>query len=471
MSRRVSRMCPQIGSGLGLQLRLGRRPPLPPPGGWYHCPARRATSGGKRAHTIDCTTDTDDEQPAPSHPSPARRSRSSHSPCSLRVGRRSGSSSTTSRWMPAAASCRGNRRSRRSHTTTPSAPSGASGTRMPVCPNGVRYFMQHQVWKPGEEDPRGLGGDQLAMALSSWNLLHGYLGDPAIVTNMRYLADYYLAHGLSSPASKWPHLPFPYNLDVHSGTFDGDMRAGRGFLQPDKAGSFGAELVTLAKVTGDTRYLAAAGPDGRHAGSAGRGGDAEHSPWPYRVHVDGTTKPADPKAWTTYTTNWTGTLRLFEALRPFGARRHGSARSRARAREGVAGGASDEDEQLGSVLRGHRRVFGHGDQRRHDGAVPRRGIAARSRVAAAHAGHPRLGRAYVHQRRVHGVRRQASQRADRLQGARQQPHLTPSSPRAGVRGTHGRLVAKGSADQAAQSATYTVDADGEQPVTPETMSG
>ena len=23
---------------------------------------------------------------------------------------------------------------------------------MPMCPNGVRYFMQHQVWKPGEED-------------------------------------------------------------------------------------------------------------------------------------------------------------------------------------------------------------------------------------------------------------------------------------------------------------------------------
>src|SRR5919112_790624 len=126
---------------------------------------------------------------------------------------------------------------------------------LPVCPNGVRYFMQHQVWKPGE-DARGLGGDQLAMALSSWNLLHGYLGNPAIVTNMRYIADYYLAHGLSPPASRWPHLPFPYNVDVHSGTFDGDMRAGRGFLQPDKAGSFGAELVTLARITGDMKYLA-----------------------------------------------------------------------------------------------------------------------------------------------------------------------------------------------------------------------
>ena len=55
---------------------------------------------------------------------------------------------------------------------------------MERCPNGVPYYLQHQVWKP-EHDPRGLGGDQLSMALSSWNLLHGYLGDPAVVANMR----------------------------------------------------------------------------------------------------------------------------------------------------------------------------------------------------------------------------------------------------------------------------------------------
>jgi len=189
---------------------------------------------------------------------------------------------------------------------------------MPVCPNGVRYFMQHQVWKPGEQDQRGLGGDQLAMALSSWTLLHGYLGDPAIVNNMRYMADYYLAHGLSSPEAKWPHLPFPYNTDLHSGSLDGDMRAGKGFLQPDKAASFGAELVTLAKVTGDTKYLAAAARIADTLAAHVMPGDADRSPWPYRVHADGTTKPTDPKVWAAYTSNWTCALRLFESLKPFG---------------------------------------------------------------------------------------------------------------------------------------------------------
>jgi hypothetical protein len=40
--------------------------------------------------------------------------------------------------------------------------------------NGIPYYMNHQVWRPGVNDPRGLGGDQLAMALSSWRLYYQY---------------------------------------------------------------------------------------------------------------------------------------------------------------------------------------------------------------------------------------------------------------------------------------------------------
>jgi hypothetical protein len=31
-------------------------------------------------------------------------------------------------------------------------------------PNGLPYYMNHQVWNPNFNDPRGIGGDQLAMA-------------------------------------------------------------------------------------------------------------------------------------------------------------------------------------------------------------------------------------------------------------------------------------------------------------------
>ena len=75
----------------------------------------------------------------------------------------------------------------------------------------------HQVWKPGEDDPRGLGGDQINMALSSWNLLYGYLGDPAVKANMRLIADRWMEHGLAPEGEPWGGLPYPYNLEEHSG--------------------------------------------------------------------------------------------------------------------------------------------------------------------------------------------------------------------------------------------------------------
>ena len=76
------------------------------------------------------------------------------------------------------------------------------------------------------------------MALSSWNLLYGYLGDEAVKQNMTYMADYWLDHGLSKPDDQWPNLVYPYDTVKHSGIYDGDMVAGKGVLQPDKAASF-----------------------------------------------------------------------------------------------------------------------------------------------------------------------------------------------------------------------------------------
>ena len=207
---------------------------------------------------------------------------------------------------------------------------------MRKCPNGVPYYLQHQVWKPGADDPRGLGGDQIPMALSSWNLLYGYLGDPAVKDNMILMADYWLAHGISKPDILWARLPYPYNTGLHSGQYDGDMRAGKGSLQPDKAASFGAELVALYKMTGDGRYLGAAVGIANTLAARVKPGDAGNSPWPYRVHAvtgevhkqvkDGKTHVAS------YTTNYTAALRLFSDLI---ALREGDTKGYARARKTV----------------------------------------------------------------------------------------------------------------------------------------
>ena len=184
---------------------------------------------------------------------------------------------------------------------------------LPACPNGVPYVLQHQVWKP-EHDPRGLGGDQISMALSSWNVLHQYLGDPAVVADMRRMADYWIDHGFSGRADAWPNVPFPYNTDVHSGRYDGDMIAGKDYLQPDKAGSFGAELVTLYRITGERRYLDAARGIADTLARHVQPGDAERSPWPFRVHAVTGQVFESKNGRFDYTSNWTGALRLFDAL-------------------------------------------------------------------------------------------------------------------------------------------------------------
>ena len=119
--------------------------------------------------------------------------------------------------------------------------------RMRMDPNGLPYYMNHQVWNPDFDDPRGIGGDQLAMALSSWRLYYAYTGNERVKANMAFIADYYLSHGLSPADSKWPDLPFPYNTLVYSGVYDGDMRAGKDVTQPDKAGSSGTSSCTSTR--------------------------------------------------------------------------------------------------------------------------------------------------------------------------------------------------------------------------------
>ncbi len=121
-------------------------------------------------------------------------------------------------------------------------------------------------------------------------IVYQYTGDPAVIENMKYLADEYLARSLSDPACIWPDLPYPYNTEIHSGKYDGDMRNGKGYLQPDKAGNFGYELVTLYKITGDQKYMDAAVSIAKVLAEKTVPGDNDQSPLPFRVNAQ-TGKP------------------------------------------------------------------------------------------------------------------------------------------------------------------------------------
>lgn len=188
--------------------------------------------------------------------------------------------------------------------------------------NGLKYYMNHQVWRP-EHDARGLGGDQINMALSSWALLYAYTGDKDVIDNMKYIADTYLERSLSAETDAWPYIPYPYNTSIHSGVYDGDMRNGKFITQPDKAGTFGYELTTLYKITGDRKYLDAAIKIAATLINKLSTGDSIKSPLPFRVNAKtgetgslfdnmGSGKKVQPAL---YTANWTGTIMLFEVLK------------------------------------------------------------------------------------------------------------------------------------------------------------
>jgi hypothetical protein len=193
--------------------------------------------------------------------------------------------------------------------------------------NGLPYYMNHQVWRGDFNDRRGVGGDQFAMALSSWNLYYGYSGNEAVKEEMKYIADYYLSHSLSPADAAWPNIPYPYNTLIYSGIYDGDMVIGSGYTQPDKAGSFGFELVKLFKLTNttqypnvtDKRYLDAAVKIANTLAKHINDGDENNSPLPFKVNAisgeigklkDNSGSGKDDQL-SSYTSNWAPTMELF----------------------------------------------------------------------------------------------------------------------------------------------------------------
>jgi hypothetical protein len=185
-------------------------------------------------------------------------------------------------------------------------------------PNGLPYYMDHQVWNKTMDDPRGIGGDQFMMAMSSWRLYYAYTGNENVKNNLYFLAEYYLSHGMSPANCKWPDIPFPYNTLIYSGIYDGDMRSGKGVAQPDKAGSFGLELVHAYKIKNEPLFLDAAIKIANTLAANVKQGTTTHSPLPFKVNVftgktallqdDELVKSKDTAC---YTSNLTPTLQLF----------------------------------------------------------------------------------------------------------------------------------------------------------------
>lgn len=129
---------------------------------------------------------------------------------------------------------------------------------------------------------------------------HAYSGDRRVIDFMRRVLDYQLAHGTtpSDAAWEWPSVPYAsadHGAIRYRGAHDFRYadpketvpRLGRGdgygVIEPDKLGELGLGYLTLWKITEDARYRDAALACARSLARHVRPGDAEKSPWPFRV--------------------------------------------------------------------------------------------------------------------------------------------------------------------------------------------
>jgi hypothetical protein len=142
---------------------------------------------------------------------------------------------------------------------------------------------------------------------------YAYSGDEEAVQTVRGMLDYQLAHGTTAPDWDWPGVPFA--------TSCGDQRDyGRcienlphefyGGIETDKVGELGTGYALFYELTGERRYLDAAIRCAQALARHVRPGDADHTPWPFRVDA----RTGATLALEEYGGNVAGPLRLFDEL-------------------------------------------------------------------------------------------------------------------------------------------------------------
>jgi hypothetical protein len=140
-----------------------------------------------------------------------------------------------------------------------------------------------------------------------------YSGDDEAVGAVRGMLDHQLAHGTTPSDWNWPGVPFATNCDDEPdyGRCIQDMpHEFYGGIETDKVGELGTGYALFYKLTGDRKYLDAAIRCAQALARHVRPGDAEHTPWPFRVDA----RTGVTLALEEYGGNVAGPLRLFDEL-------------------------------------------------------------------------------------------------------------------------------------------------------------
>jgi hypothetical protein len=124
-------------------------------------------------------------------------------------------------------------------------------------------------------------------SLVSW---YPYSGDRRAVRTVRAMLDYQLDHGTTPSSWAWSRVPFATSCAGarrYGSCLAGMPRRFYGGGEPDKVGLLGLGYLRFYELTGERRYLSAAVAAGTALARHVRRGDANHTPWPFRVDLRG----------------------------------------------------------------------------------------------------------------------------------------------------------------------------------------
>jgi hypothetical protein len=167
-------------------------------------------------------------------------------------------------------------------------------------------------WRPASDRTETIPATQNGMGIISYVKFYELRGKrhPKTLQLARTMGDYLLTEDLTPEAGKYPRFTrstgrrrsFPQPPDSGS-------QADRPYeIEPDKGGVAGYALALLYNATQDKKYLAQALQNARVLAKNQRPGDANHSPWPFRVDYR-SGAPRGPVS-----SNMTYILRLYDAL-------------------------------------------------------------------------------------------------------------------------------------------------------------
>lgn len=181
---------------------------------------------------------------------------------------------------------------------------------------GLKIYLINSVFEPDtllgknwQHNPAMLYGS-FVDSVVEW---YAYSGDREAVAAVREMLDHQLANGTTPTGWAWAKVPFATSCknEAKYGACLANMpREFYGGIETDKVGELGTGYARFYQLTGEEKYLRAAVDCADALAKHVRAGDAEHTPWPYRVNA----KSGETLAREEFGGMIISTVRLFDEL-------------------------------------------------------------------------------------------------------------------------------------------------------------